>query len=61
MINENVDIDKNNSFILLIMLCYYGYLGVIEELISVKVNVNFLCNSFILFLVVCWFGDLKVV
>lgn len=61
LIDENAELDKKKKFTPLTISCYYGHLGVIEELISAKANVNLSCNNYTPLLAACWFGELRVV
>lgn len=56
------DVDYiEKDFLLLIVVCCYGYLDIVEELIKVRVDVNFKYGKYILLIVICLNGYLDIV
>lgn len=49
-------IDKKKKGDILLMVCYWGFLVVVKELIKIEIFINFSYGNYILFIVVCVYG-----
>lgn len=62
LIEVGVDVNGSEEYdVLLIIVCLYGFLDVVNVLLEVGVNVNVKWKCRILFIIVCFNGYLEIV